>query len=257
MSIFLTVGILFVYFNLLFIVAQLLKDNSIVDIFWGLNYILLGVLALSFSGDTSTHNLLLLTLVSIWGLRLFLYTFIRSRGEGEDPRYQAFRKAWGSKQALGAYFQVFVVQFIVVTIIGYPIYYSILDANQPELTFTSYLGIVIFVIGLLFESIGDWQLYQFRKDPKNGGKIMRQGLWKYTRHPNYFGEAMVWLGIYLVTVYNFTSSWQFVISPLLVFLLVRFVSGVPILEKRHESTGKEGWTEYKQKTSTFFPMPPK
>jgi steroid 5-alpha reductase family enzyme len=248
---------LFVYFNILFIIAQIKKDNSIVDVFWGIGFIFVAIISLILSQNFGIQNITILVLVLIWGVRLTIHTGMRNKKHGEDPRYTEFRKNWGKYQMLGAYFQVFILQFVVLAILSVAIYNTILNFNAQELSIFAYIGIGVFVVGLFFEAVGDEQLRRFKFKEENSGKILTTGLWKYTRHPNYFGESLIWFGIYLVSIADFSTVLINLVTPLIITLLVRYVSGVPILERRYNQTNKEGWEEYKARTSIFLPLPPK
>ncbi len=146
-----------------------------------------------------------------------------------------------------------MLQFILCIIIAFPVIYINIKGNA-EFTALTTVGILLWMIGFAFESIGDKQLKEFKANPKNKGKLMTKGLWSLTRHPNYFGEATQWWGIYLISI-SILDNWWLIFSPIVITVLVRFVSGVPLLEKKYE--GRKDWEDYKQKTSVFFPMPAK
>jgi steroid 5-alpha reductase family enzyme len=256
--------IILAYFFVFFVIAQIKKNNSIVDIGWGLGFVI--VAAASFvasyltSGQFHWPSLVITILTAIWGLRLFLYISIRNWNKPEDFRYVNFRKQWGTKFVmLKAYFQVFFLQGVFMFVIST----SIVAANAfPNNNMTllqtilTIIGIVVWIIGFIFESLGDAQLKIFKSDPKNKGKIMKSGLWKYTRHPNYFGEAVMWWGIFFISVFSTARIGIIgIISPIVITYLLVYVSGVPLLEKKYKDNVE--FQEYAKHTNIFFPWFPK
>ena len=190
----------------------------------------------------------------MWGIRLTFYLAKRNIGAKEDYRYDDYRKQYkGSNFDLYFFFKMYMLQFILCIIIAFPVIYINIKGNA-EFTALTTVGILLWMIGFAFESIGDKQLKEFKANPKNKGKLMTKGLWSLTRHPNYFGEATQWWGIYLISI-SILDNWWLIFSPIVITVLVRFVSGVPLLEKKYE--GRKDWEDYKQKTSVFFPMPAK
>lgn len=235
-----------VYFSIFFIVAQWMNNNSIVDIGWGLGFVLLSWVM--FLNNPNPDRLIIPIMVSIWGLRLSYHIFIRNFGKPEDFRYVDMRKSWGEHQRVSAFFKVFMLQgflqfLVAMTIITY--------GNQIKNTTLVIIGILLFVFGLAFESIGDKQLKDFKANPINKGKIIQSGLWQYTRHPNYFGEATLWWGIFLVGI-GTGAPFHSIIGPLTITVLVRFVSGVPLLENKYKD--RPDFIEYKKKTPVFIPF---
>lgn len=242
-----TALIIWFYFSIIFIVASKLKNNSIVDIGWGPGFVVAIWSGYYFSKNIS---LLLPLMITTWGMRLFIHIAIRNIGKPEDYRYQAMRKNWGKHPYINAYLKVFMVQFVLLFIIVF----SALTATKTVLyPLLRNLGIIVFIFGLVFETFGDAQLKKFIKN-KKPGEIITTGLWKYTRHPNYFGEATLWWGIYLVSV-SYGGYFYGVISPITITLLVRYISGVPLLEKRYEDNPY--YQDYKKVTSVFIPLPVK
>jgi steroid 5-alpha reductase family enzyme len=235
-----------------FILAQLLKDNSIVDIAWGLGYVLVAVLTFFRFSSDSYVNILLTFFVTLWGLRLAIYIFYRNRGKGEDFRYKAMRKKWGQFVLIKSFFYIFIFQGMLLLIIALPIMFvngtSLLRLGIPH-----FIGITLFSIGFFFEVVSDWQLTQFKRLPENKGKLMTTGLWRLSRHPNYFGEALVWWGIFCFAV-TLPMGWITIISPIFISYLLIFFSGVPLLEKKY--AGGVDFEEYKKKTPIFFPFIP-
>lgn len=194
------------------------------------------------------------SLVLVWGIRLTFYLAKRNIGAKEDYRYDDYRKQYrGSNFDLYFFFKMYMLQFILCIIIAFSVIYINIKGNAEFTTLTTVV-ILLWMIGFAFESIGDKQLKEFKSNPKNKGKLMTKGLWSLTRHPNYFGEATQWWGIYLISISNL-DNWWLIFSPIVITVLVRFVSGVPLLEQKYE--GRKDWEDYKKRTSVFFPMPAK
>ena len=246
-------GAVFVYMIAVFLIAVLAKDNSIVDVAWGPGFILVAVVTFWLRPGSEARHLLITLLVAIWGLRLAIHIYLRNRGRGEDFRYAKWRKDWGRWFIPRSFFQVFMLQGIFMLIISSPL---VLVNRSPEsgLTLLDALGGILWLIGFLFEAIGDYELKRFKQKPESKGKIMTTGLWKYTRHPNYFGEAALWWGIWLIAL-SVDSGWAAVISPLTISFLLLKVSGVTMLEKKY--AGNEEFAAYARRTSPFFPWFPK
>lgn len=248
-----SLGLLLLMMVLFFLIAQVLKDNSIVDIAWGLGFVLIAFYTLIRFKGAGLRPMVMIVLVGLWGLRLAFYILGRGRGQGEDPRYGEFRKKWGRKFVVNSFIYIFMMQGVLILVVGLPI--VIVNATGGgSLGPLEYVGIVIFLFGLIFESVADLQLWRFKKFPSNKGKIMDRGLWRYSRHPNYFGEVVLWWGLF---VFSLRAPYSLVggIGPLTITCLILFFSGVPILERRF--TGRPGYEEYKQKTSRFIPWFPK
>lgn len=247
-----SLGIIGIYYVIFFIIGTLKTNNSIVDIGWGLGFVIVAWYSLILSNNYSISNLILNLLVTIWGLRLFTH-ILRRNGKKEDFRYAKWREEWGSKVVIRAFFQVYLLQGLFMFVVLSPV--LILNASQNNnLTIITILGVLIWIIGFYFESVGDYQLAQFKKNPQNKGKILDTGLWRYSRHPNYFGEATMWWGIG-IAVFGSCGNWLAFIGPLTITYMLLFVSGVPMLEKSFAN--RPGYKEYKALTSIFFPLPPK
>lgn len=245
--------LIFIYFMIFFIVAQIIKNNSIVDMGWGAGFIVVAMGTLVYQGAYLERNLLITLLILIWGGRLAYHIVRRNWGKPEDFRYAKWRQDWGRWLVPRAFLQVFMLQGLLMLVIGYPI--ILINAYpQPGLGLLDYLGLIVWLIGFYFESVGDRQLADFKKDPANKGHVIKSGLWRYTRHPNYFGEATMWWGIFLIAL-SVPSGWTAVISPLTITLLLLYVSGVPLLERKYKDN-KE-FQEYARVTNKFFPWFPK
>ena len=239
----------------LWLLSLWLRDASIVDVFWGLGFV--GVAAVSLAhaeADGAPRRWLLPSMVSLWGLRLAAYLLWRNAGRGEDPRYRAMRRHWGARFWWVSLFTVFALQGVLLWIVSLPVQLGVLAPGGP-LGALDALGLLLFAVGLLFETVGDWQLARFRADPANAGRVMDRGLWRFTRHPNYFGDACVWWGIFGVSLATPYGAWTVVGPALMTFLLLR-VSGVPMLE-RSIRRRRPGYEAYARRTSAFLPRPPR
>jgi len=243
----------FVYMAVIFIVASFKKDNSIVDIAWGLGFILVALLFFFLEREFAVRHILVTVLVLIWGARLAVHIFIRNRGRGEDFRYAQWRREWGKWFLFRGFFQIFMLQGLLLLVIAYPVILTN-HSGEEGISYMDLAGVILWVTGFFFEAVGDFQLSRFKRDPGNKGKIMRSGLWKYTRHPNYFGEAVMWWGIFLIAL-SVRLGWTAIISPFLITFLLLRVSGVTMLEKKY--VGNKEFEEYAKKTSAFFPWLPK
>lgn len=238
----------------LWVVSVLVRDVSIVDSVWGP---LFGVAALVYF--TAGHGweprkLLVLALVLIWGVRLGIHIFRRNHGKPEDFRYQEFRRNYGPGYWWISFFQVFLLQGGLAWLISAPILAAMWIGGRADWTIVDGLGFGVWATGMFFETVGDWQLAEFKSDPANKGRLMTTGLWSWTRHPNYFGDACVWWGVWLIGC-SAPWGWATVFSPaLMTFLLLR-VSGVAMLERTMSK--RPGFPEYAARTSEFFPLPPR
>lgn len=247
-------GVLFIYFFILFILGQVLKDNSIVDIGWGFGFVVAAVYSYISSQTFELRGSIITIFICLWGLRLTYHLAKRNIGKPEDYRYVEMRKRWGNKfPAVKAYFNVYFLQFAIMTIVSLPVVYGNSNLDQ-ELKWFNYVGVIIWVIGYYFEVIGDAQLKKFKKDPKNKGKLMDKGLWALTRHPNYFGDSTMWFGIFFIAISSWSGIWIIVGPALMTFFLV-FVSGVRMLEKKYKD--RSDYAAYQLKTSSFIPRLPK
>jgi len=244
---------IFVYMTLFFLLAQALKDNGIVDIGWGIGFIVLSTV-LAFTGiEITQRQFLLYILIFLWGFRLSFHIFLRNNGKPEDFRYANWRKEWGKFVVIRAFLQVFMLQGFFIFIIALPI--IITKLSSPEsLGIIEIVGAAIWLVGFYFEAMGDYELLKFKKDPKNKGQIITTGLWKYTRHPNYFGECVMWWGIFIVSIPS-DYVWITIISPIVITWLLTRVSGVPMLEEKYK--GNKQFEDYAKKTNAFVPWLPK
>ena len=236
------------------LVSLALKNASIVDITWGLGFVLVAWAVFARVDGNAGRQALLVTMTTLWGLRLAIHLYIRNHGKGEDFRYRAMRKRWGPRFPLISLATVFTVQGVLMWIVSLPVQLGQVSAS-PDLGVLAWIGVVVWAIGLFFEVVGDAQLARFKKDPGNAGRVMSSGLWRYTRHPNYFGDACVWWGIALVAAETSVGRWGLIGAAVMTFLLRR-VSGVTLLEKSLVKR-RAGYDDYVARTAPFVPRPPK
>lgn len=244
---------LFVLFNATFLLALYKKDFSIIDITWGISFLVIYLTALqSFQGEVSLRQLMVGVLVAIWSIRLSGYILYRAIKKGkEDYRYAAWRAEWGSKANQTAYVRVYMLQLILSLFIASPLILLFhFSEKTPFGTSLDFVGLSLWLIGFLFEAIGDYQKNKFKKTKENAEKFCNIGLWNYTRHPNYFGEALLWWGIFLITI-NSVPFYYAVLGPLFLNFLLVNVSGVAMLEESYKT--REGFEDYKMRTSRFIP----
>jgi steroid 5-alpha reductase family enzyme len=233
-------------------VSVRMRDASIVDICWGPGFVVLAWLYPFLFSAFRPRPFLLMVLVTVWGMRLGLHIFRRHRGE--DPRYRAMRDARGESFWWRSLFVVFWLQAALVWFVALPLLVAARTGEPTGVTPTDVAGVLMFVIGFGFEAVGDHQLERFKADPANRGKVLDTGLWRYTRHPNYFGDAFLWWGLYLIAS-SAPYGWMTVASPLLMTVLLLRVSGVTLLERSLKAS-RPGYAEYIDRTSAFVPWPP-
>jgi steroid 5-alpha reductase family enzyme len=207
------------------LVSLIYKNVSIVDSLWGLGFVLIAWLTFGQSGGFTGRKILIVLITTAWGLRLSAHMSWRNWRKGEDPRYGGWRKTAGDRFWIISLFKVFFV-----------------------------LGSIIWMIGFVFESVSDWQLARFKADQTNAGKVMDRGLWAYSRHPNYFGECLIWWGIFLVAL-STPNSWWTVVSPIVITAVLLKMTGIPLTEKTIINT-RPGYRDYIKRTPSFFPWFP-
>lgn len=247
--------IILVLVTLLWIWSVMITNVSIVDLFWGFGFVVVNAFYVFMTDELNTRKILILALVSVWGLRLSIYLALRNIGKGEDFRYQEFRRNFGSKRYWWfSFFQTFLLQGVLIMIVSLPLLGVNSSTSSGELTILDYLGITVWLIGFTFEAGGDFQLARFKRNVANKGKVLNIGFWKYTRHPNYFGDSAVWWA-YAIFSIAAGSYWQIIGSIVMTLLIIK-VSGVALLEKTLNDT-KPQYREYIEKTNSFFPWFPK
>ena len=255
LSIYLITGLVIISLMiLLWLVSLALKNSSIVDIFWGAGFVISNWVYFALTPDDfPLRKWLIGILVTIWGLRLSLYILWRNWRKPEDFRYQVWRKAAGSNWWWQSFFRVFLLQGVLMWTISTPLLAAQRGVLPAHLSLFDVIGVVVWAIGFFFEAAGDFQLARFKANPANKGKVMDRGVWHFTRHPNYFGDAAEWWGFYLISA--FAGGWWTIFSPILMTLFLLRVSGVALLEKTLET--RPGYKDYIERTSAFIPWFPR
>lgn len=246
--------LVFVYMTAWFVAAMIARRNDIVDIAWGLGFITIAAwLLLRADPSPSARLYIASALVFVWGARLAWHIARRNLrpGKTEDSRYAEWRRSWGRWFVPRSFLQIFMLQGVFMVFISAPVQ-VMGSAVGPGLGVLDFAGIGVWVFGFMFEAVGDAQLARFLADPANKGHIMDRGLWRFTRHPNYFGEAMMWWGLGIMAL-SITGGWIGLIGPIMITWLLTKVSGIPLVERPRE--GKPEWEAYKARTSAFLPLP--
>lgn len=240
----------------LWLISLAITDASIVDVFWGPGFAIVAwTCAWSRGFELDAGQWLLLALVSVWALRLGVYLGWRNHKHGEDRRYRAMRERVGPRFGLVSLVLVFGLQGAMLFVVSLPIQAALLAGGGPWFGVVALASLALWLVGLWFESIGDWQLARFKADPRNAGKIMNRGLWAWTRHPNYFGDFAVWWGHFGLAL-ALGVPWWTIVSPVAMSVLLMKVSGVPLLEASLKAR-RPAYAEYVRRTSGFFPRPPR
>ncbi|WP_326648728.1 DUF1295 domain-containing protein [Streptomyces sp. NBC_01750] len=238
-----------------FAVALRAGVHRVVDVAWGIGFTAVALVsyALSAGHGDDGRRLLVTALTAVWGVRLAVYIALRGRGHGEDPRYEAMLARAGGNRHLYALRIVYLLQGALVWLVSLPVQAA--QYTPGPVTAIGRLGCAVWLAGVFFEAVGDWQLARFKSDPANKGRIMDRGLWSWTRHPNYFGDFCVWWGLFLIVCDDWAVTAATVVSPLVMSRLLIKGSGKPILER--QLGRRPGFAEYAARTSGFFPRPPK
>jgi steroid 5-alpha reductase family enzyme len=251
-----TAGVAAVVFGATWVVAQRVGRWAVVDVAWGLSFAAIALASFGWSQGRHAdggRRVLVAAMVCVWGLRLAGYIAKRGHGKGEDPRYEAmFRKAKGSP-AVYALKVVFGPQALIAFFVSLPVQVAMYE--RSPLNAVAWIGVAVWAVGMFFEAAGDAQMASFRNEPANKGQVMDRGLWRYTRHPNYFGDTCVWMGAWIVAA----QQWQgllTILSPVLMFYFLYFASGKALLERMMART-KPGYADYIERTSGFLPLPPR
>jgi steroid 5-alpha reductase family enzyme len=253
MRTYLVVGALTLAHSLLWFAVALMKArNDVADVAWGLGFLIAAAASYALNGVKAVRGLFVTGLVALWSLRLSLHIHGRSKGKGEDYRYLAWRKAWGNRFLIGGFLQVFVLQWLLMLLVCLPVVIVNVRRGGPA-SLTDLAGAALWLAGFCFEAVGDRQLSAFMSEPANKGKLLQEGLWRYSRHPNYFGEAAQWWGLAVIALSAPGGSAGLLGAAALTFLILK-VSGIPPLEERLSQ--KPGYAEYARKTSAFLPWFP-
>lgn len=248
-------GLLFVVMSLLWLISLWRCDVSIVDPFWGTGFLLLAWCSMMWQpAPMSSRAMLVCGLVTVWGLRLSLYLLWRNAGHGEDERYAAMRRYHGTRFPWVSLFSVFWLQAVILWLVSQPILAVTTSSTPFTWNLWDALGITLWLIGFAFEAIGDWQLARFKANRANRSRVLNDGLWRYTRHPNYFGDFCIWWGLYSFAVAD--GAWWTLYSPLLMSILLMYISGVTLLESTIDSR-RPDYAEYRRTTNAFFPGRPR
>lgn len=237
-----------IFVHIFFIYGVLRKKFDIMDVAWPLGFILITQLAY-LHHPLSFKNALILFIVAAWALRLALFIFARNQGKPEDPRYTKFRESWKPHENLQAYFKVFLFQAFLMLVVSLPIVMGI-TLEKNELTPLNWIGIFIWFFGLAFEVWADFYLMWFKRKPENKGKLCTSGPWSFCRFPNYFGEVLLWYGIYLIC-FDLSIAWT-IIGPITLNLLILKVTGVPLMEERYKN--RTSYLEYSKRVPRFIPF---
>ncbi len=240
---------------LLWLVSLVSGDASIADRCWGLGFVLLAAWYASNGGGWPVRSWLLLGLTAVWGIRLSVHIHRRNRGKPEDPRYARWRESGGASYWWTSLWKVFVLQAVILWTVSAPLLAGQSSGTPEHLTAADFAGSALWLVGFAFEAVGDAQLAAFRADPKNAGKVLSTGLWRFTRHPNYFGDALIWWGLFVIATSVPGGGWT-VFSPVLMTVLLVRVSGVRLLEESLFET-RPGYADYVARTSAFIPWPPR
>lgn len=245
--------VVFLYVNLWFLISLIVKRNDIMDVAWGMGFVVLAWYSFYLSTAFHLPAVLVNVLVSIWGIRLAWHIYERNAKKNEDYRYKKWREEWGRWFFLRSYFQVYILQGFLMSLIALPIVLVNYE-SMPSINLLTLIGVLIWILGFFFEVVGDLQLARFLRKEENKDKIIQSGLWRYTRHPNYFGEVTCWWGIFLIALSS-GGMWLAIIGPLTITFLILKVSGIPMLEKKMAEN--PDFVEYQKRTSAFFPLPPR
>jgi steroid 5-alpha reductase family enzyme len=240
---------IFVWMAAVFVLAQIRRNNGLVDIAWGPGFIVVGAVELARAPALYPARALILAAVLVWGLRLAVHVFRRNWGRPEDFRYAAMRRRWGRAAPRKAFFFIYMLQGLIMLVVSLPITVASASPARP-LAVLDVVGAIVFAGGLLVEAVADAQLAAHVRRPENKGRLMTRGLWAVSRHPNYFGESLLWWGIGLMALPS-RHGLPALLGPLVITLLLLFVSGVPLLEKKYG--GRPDWEAYKARTSMFVP----
>lgn len=249
-----TAGAVLVLMGLTFAVARAVGRHAVIDVTWGLGFAVVAATAYLLHTGDDTRAAVMLGIVALWGLRLAAHIANRSRGHGEDPRYEALLARAPGNPQLYAVQRVYLPQAVIMWFVSLPVQVAMFAGPSPGPLL--WLGVVVWAVGITFETVGDWQLHRFRSDPTSSGQVLDTGLWRYTRHPNYFGDATAWWGIFLLAADAGLPGWLTILSPLLMTWFLAKGTGKPLLEKGMAER-RPGYVDYVERTSGFVPLPPR
>jgi steroid 5-alpha reductase family enzyme len=239
-----------VYMLFWFTVSLILSRNDVADFAWGIGFIVVALSLFVTSPDGFEILAIVTVLTIVWGTRLALHIGKRLLTKGEDSRYLVWRKSWSKNFIIRSYLQVFMLQGLIMFLISFPVIIASLSRGGSTHSSPVIIGVIVWLSGFLTESIADKQLAGFIRNPKNKGHIMQSGLWKTSRHPNYFGEVLQWWGLFII-VSTLPFGLVAIIGPITITFMILFVSGIPLLEKKY--AGRLDFEEYKKRTSIFIP----
>lgn len=238
--------------SLVWLLSLPLKNASIVDSFWSVFFVAGAASYYLSIGQAGERSVLIAVLLLLWAVRLALHITLRNRGQGEDRRYRAIRARNQPHYEFKSLFYVFSLQAVLAWIVALPLFGAL--SGQDPMSWLDALGVLVWLTGFGFEAVGDWQLTRFKADPANAGKVMDRGLWRYTRHPNYFGESLIWWGFWLIAA-SAGHAWTLVAPLLMTYMLLR-ISGVALLEKDLQ-VRRPAYADYIRRTNAFVPGPPR
>lgn len=231
------------------------KNVTLVDSLWGLGFVLIVWITFGMTGGYYGRKVLMASLTTIWGVRLSAHLTWRNWGKGEDHRYGSWRQAGGDHFWIISLFKVFLLQALFLWVIALVIQYGQVSPEPAHWIWLDFLGFIVWLVGFIFESVSDWQLARFKADSANSSKVMDRGLWSYSRHPNYFGESLIWWGLFLIAL-STPGSWWTVISPLTITAVLLKMTGIPLMENSIVDT-RPGYRDYIRRTPAFFPWFPR
>lgn len=241
--------LLVLYLVIMLFITQFKGDTSIANFTWGGGVMFVALYTFFMMSSLLVPQVLITSMIVLWAARLSIYMY--SRYTGKDPRFAAWK--WQGLKALCINTLWIAGQAVMIAVMGYPVFKANITYNA-ELAYLNVVGIFVWIMGFVFESISDYQLFIFMKDQRNKGHVMQSGLWKYSRHPNYFGEVLMWWGIFLLVV-TLPGGWTTVIAPATITVLLLFVTGIPMIEKVLARNPE--YADYKKRTSIFIPWFPK
>ncbi len=237
------------------LVSLRLRDASIIDVFWGLGFVLIGLLCVALGDGALGRRLALAVMASLWGLRLAVHIGRRNHGRPEDFRYAALRARDGDRFWLTSLYRVYLIQAVLMWIVALPVEVGSAHGPSRDLGLLDLVGVAVWAVGLAFEAIGDLQLARFKADPASAGRVMDRGLWRYTRHPNYFGDVTAWWGIAVVAL-GAGGDWWALVGPAINTLILVRLTGKPLLESTIAQR-RPAYADYARRTSGFLPLPPR